>query len=105
MVGPRVELRPLKASDWAEWRDVRVRSRDWLEPWEPFGEPGAADPIAEAEAFKARCGAWERQRHFDELARCDRPTDSETGHPVQFGYTIQRNDVRSLDVIFGEFVC
>lgn len=65
LIGPRVELRPLKASDWAEWRDVRVRSRDWLEPWEPFGEPGAPDPVADADAFKARCGAWERQRHFD----------------------------------------
>jgi ribosomal-protein-alanine N-acetyltransferase len=42
-----------------------VRSRDWLEPWEPLGEPGASDPVTDAEAFKARCGAWERQRHFD----------------------------------------
>ncbi len=65
LTGPRVELRPLKAGDWEAWRDVRVRSRDWLEPWEPLGEPGAADPVADAEAFKARCGAWERQRHFD----------------------------------------
>ncbi|MEX0664939.1 MAG: GNAT family protein [Acidimicrobiia bacterium] len=65
LVGPRVELRPLKASDWEQWRDVRLRSRDWLEPWEPFGEPGTADPVTDADAFKARCGAWERQRHFD----------------------------------------
>jgi ribosomal-protein-alanine N-acetyltransferase len=65
LAGPRVELRPLKASDWDQWREVRVRSRDWLEPWEPFGEPGTADPVSDAEAFKARCGAWERQRHFD----------------------------------------
>jgi [ribosomal protein S5]-alanine N-acetyltransferase len=65
LAGPRVQLRPLKASDWTQWRDVRVRSRDWLEPWEPLGEPGASDPVSDAEAFKARCGAWERQRHFD----------------------------------------
>ena len=63
--GARVDLRPLKASDWEAWRDVRVRSRDWLEPWEPLGEPGAPDPALDADAFKARCGAWERQRHFD----------------------------------------
>lgn len=63
--GPRVELRPLKASDWEAWRAVRVRSRDWLEPWEPLGEPGSPDPITDPDAFKARCGAWERQRHFD----------------------------------------
>jgi ribosomal-protein-alanine N-acetyltransferase len=63
--GARLELRPLKASDWEAWRAVRVRSRDWLEPWEPLGEPGAPDPVTDADAFKARCGAWERQRHFD----------------------------------------
>jgi ribosomal-protein-alanine N-acetyltransferase len=60
-----VELRPLKASDFDAWRAVRVRSRDWLEPWEPLGDPGTPDPSTDAEAFKARCGAWDRQRHFD----------------------------------------
>ena len=65
LTGPRVELRPLKAGDWEIWRAVRVGSRDWLEPWEPLGEPGSPDPVADAEAFKSRCGAWERQRHFD----------------------------------------
>jgi ribosomal-protein-alanine N-acetyltransferase len=63
--GARLELRPLKASDWDAWSGVRIRSREWLEPWEPLGEPGAPDPALDAEAFKARCGAWERQRHFD----------------------------------------
>ena len=29
------------------------------------GEPGAPDPVADREAFRSRCGAWERQRHFD----------------------------------------
>jgi ribosomal-protein-alanine N-acetyltransferase len=65
LAGARVSLRPLKTSDWQGWRDVRIRSRDWLEPWEPLAEPGAPDPITDPEAFKARCGAWERQRHFD----------------------------------------
>lgn len=63
--GERIELRPLKASDWDAWRAVRVASRDWLEPWEPLSEPGTPDPVEDAEAFKSRCGAWERQRHFD----------------------------------------
>jgi ribosomal-protein-alanine N-acetyltransferase len=63
--GERIELRPLKASDWDVWRAVRVASRDWLEPWEPLGEPGTPDPVEDADAFKSRCGAWERQRHFD----------------------------------------
>jgi len=65
LTGRRVELRSLKPSDWDAWRDVRVRSRDWLEPWEPLAEPGTADPVIDAEAFRARCGAWDRQRHFD----------------------------------------
>jgi [ribosomal protein S5]-alanine N-acetyltransferase len=51
--------------DWPAWRDVRVRSKDWLEPWEPHGEHGAPDPVQSADAFRARCGAWDRQRHFD----------------------------------------
>jgi ribosomal-protein-alanine N-acetyltransferase len=65
LTGARVTLRPLKAGDWEAWREVRIRSRDWLEAWEPLGEPGTPDPITDPEAFKARCGAWERQRHFD----------------------------------------
>jgi ribosomal-protein-alanine N-acetyltransferase len=63
--GPRVELRPLKGGDFDLWRAVRERSREWLEPWEPLPEPTSPDPVTDAEAFRARCGAWERQRHFD----------------------------------------
>jgi ribosomal-protein-alanine N-acetyltransferase len=65
LVGRRVLLRPLKGSDWDGWRTVRLRSREWLEPWEPLPEPGSPDPATDIEAFRARCGAWERQRHFD----------------------------------------
>jgi [ribosomal protein S5]-alanine N-acetyltransferase len=63
--GPRVELRPLRADDFDAWHEVRSRSKDWLEPWEPLGDPGSPDPVTDADAFRARCGAWERQRHFD----------------------------------------
>jgi ribosomal-protein-alanine N-acetyltransferase len=55
----------LRPDDWDGWRDVRHRSRDWLEVWEPRPEPGASDPVTDREAFRARCGAWDRQRHFD----------------------------------------
>jgi ribosomal-protein-alanine N-acetyltransferase len=65
LVGAHVLLRPLRADDWERWRDVRQRSRDWLEAWEPRPEPGAADPVTDREAFRSRCGAWDRQRHFD----------------------------------------
>lgn len=65
IIGRRVLLRPLRTDDWDQWREVRIRCRDWLEKWEPRQEPGAADPALEREAFRARCGAWDRQRHFD----------------------------------------
>lgn len=63
--GPRVMLRPLEADDYQAWRDVRVRCRDYLEPWEPLPEPGAPDPVRDPAAFRARCAAWSRQRHLD----------------------------------------
>jgi ribosomal-protein-alanine N-acetyltransferase len=65
LIGARVLLRPLRVDDWEAWRDVRVRCGHWLEQWEPRPDVGAADPVADREAFRARCGAWERQRHFD----------------------------------------
>ncbi|HET9727893.1 MAG TPA: GNAT family protein [Acidimicrobiia bacterium] len=65
LTGKRVLLRPLRVDDWDAWREVRLRCREWLERWEPIAEPGAPDPAFEREAFRARCGAWDRQRHFD----------------------------------------
>jgi len=65
LFGSRVFLRPLKVEDWDQWREVRLRCRVWLERWEPLPEPGSTDPALEREAFRARCGAWDRQRHFD----------------------------------------
>jgi ribosomal-protein-alanine N-acetyltransferase len=61
----RVTLRPLTVDDWDAWREVRLRCRDWLERWEPIGESDGTDPVRSREAFRARCGAWDRQRHFD----------------------------------------
>ena len=58
-------LRALEGDDFDAWRDIRLRCRDWLEPWEPLPEPGSPDPVSDREAFRARCGAWERQRQFD----------------------------------------
>jgi ribosomal-protein-alanine N-acetyltransferase len=65
LAGPRVMLRPLVAEDHAQWRAVRERSREWLEQWEPLPELGSPDPVRDRDAFRARCGAWERQRQFD----------------------------------------
>ena len=58
LIGARVLLRPLRVDDWEAWRDVRIRCRDWLEQWEPRPEVGSSDPVADREAFRARCGAW-----------------------------------------------
>jgi ribosomal-protein-alanine N-acetyltransferase len=65
LIGPRVHLRSLCVDDWQEWRAARDQSREWLEAWEPLPEPGSPDPVTDVEAFKARCGSWERQRAFD----------------------------------------
>ena len=63
--GPRVMLRPLERA-----RPRRVARDPHPQPrlaraWEPLPEPGSPDPVVDRDAFRARCGAWERQRQFD----------------------------------------
>jgi [ribosomal protein S5]-alanine N-acetyltransferase len=65
LYGSRVTLRALRAEDWDAWREVRLRCRAWLERWEPRPDAGSVDPALDREAFRSRCGAWDRQRHFD----------------------------------------
>jgi ribosomal-protein-alanine N-acetyltransferase len=65
LIGARVLLRTMGVSDWDAWSEVRRRCRDWLEVWEPRGEPGLPDPALDREAFRSRCAAWDRQRQFD----------------------------------------
>ena len=65
LAGRRVMLRALDADDYPDWREVRARCREWLEPWEPLPEPGSPDPVRDPAAFRARCAAWSRQRHLD----------------------------------------
>jgi [ribosomal protein S5]-alanine N-acetyltransferase len=62
--GRRVLLRPLVVSDFEAWRDVRVRSRDWLVKWEPSLMPGQPDATEDKRVFAARCGARERERQL-----------------------------------------
>jgi [ribosomal protein S5]-alanine N-acetyltransferase len=62
--GRRVVLRPLVPSDFATWREVRVRNDAWLTKWEPSRPPGSPDVVHDRHAFAARCNARERERHL-----------------------------------------
>ena len=64
MVGRRVTLRPLVASDFEAWREVRIRARDWLVKWEPRPVPGQPDATEDRRVFAFRCGARERERQL-----------------------------------------
>ena len=62
--GRRLQLRPLVASDFAQWHEVRSRNHDWLTKWEPSRPAGSPDVINDRNAFAARCNARERERHL-----------------------------------------
>lgn len=64
LFGKRVILRPLVASDFGEWSEVRQRCRDWLLKWEPQRIMGQPDPSVDREAFAVRCSARERERQL-----------------------------------------
>ena len=53
-----VYLRPPRAADYVEWRDVRAESRAFLQPWEPIWP---ADDLTRA-AFRRRLAAYARDR-------------------------------------------
>ena len=59
--GRRVTLRPLIASDFEQWREVRRRNVDWLTKWEPRQPEGYPNDTVDRVAFSARCGARERE--------------------------------------------
>ena len=56
--GEGVRLRPPRASDYAEWRDLRAQSRAFLQPWEPTWP---VDDLSRA-AFRRRLLAYARDR-------------------------------------------
>jgi len=64
LMGKRVMLRPLVAGDFAAWREVRIRARDWLVKWEPMPIPGQPDATQDRRVFAFRCGARERERQL-----------------------------------------
>jgi len=52
--GQAVRLRPPRASDFGEWADLRRRSREFLQPWEPTWPP---DDLSRA-AFRRRLSIY-----------------------------------------------
>jgi ribosomal-protein-alanine N-acetyltransferase len=64
LAGRRVVLRPLVASDFEAWREVRIRGREWLLKWEPRPLAGQPDATQDRRVFAARCGARERERQL-----------------------------------------
>jgi len=56
--GEGVSLRPPRAGDYAEWRELRAISRTFLQPWEPTWP---ADDLSRA-AFRRRLIAYARDR-------------------------------------------
>ena len=56
--GEGISLRPPRASDYPEWRELRAASRAFLQPWEPTWP---ADDLSRA-AFRRRLIAYARDR-------------------------------------------
>ena len=64
LFGRRVLLRPLVASDFPAWQEVRRRNTDWLTKWEAQRQPGQPDVVEDREAFAVRCSARQRERQL-----------------------------------------
>jgi ribosomal-protein-alanine N-acetyltransferase len=58
--GEGVWLRPPRAADFADWRELRAQSRGFLQPWEPTWP---ADDLSRA-AFRRRLLAYARDREI-----------------------------------------
>ncbi|MGH9246468.1 MAG: GNAT family N-acetyltransferase [Acidimicrobiales bacterium] len=62
--GRRIVLRPLVASDFESWQEVRRANVDWLTRWEPRRLQGQPDPVEDGDAFAVRCSARQRERQL-----------------------------------------
>lgn len=62
LYGRRLMLRPLAASDFNEWSEVRRRNGEWLTVWEPSRQPHQPDPTMNRSAFSSRCLQRDRDR-------------------------------------------
>lgn len=55
-------LRPLVASDFSAWSEVRRRNAEWLRVWEPLAPAAGLDPARDRSLFNNRCSTRERER-------------------------------------------
>jgi ribosomal-protein-alanine N-acetyltransferase len=55
-------LRPLAATDFEAWSEVRLRNGEWLTKWEPMPLITSPDPATSRDAFTHRCAARDRER-------------------------------------------
>jgi ribosomal-protein-alanine N-acetyltransferase len=62
LTGEGVRLRPPRMSDHAEWSELRMRSREFLQPWEPTWP---ADDLSKS-AFRRRLAAYARDIDLDQ---------------------------------------
>lgn len=60
LAGRRVHLRALETDDFAAWKEIRTRCRDWLVRWEPR-PAGAPHPSEDRASFIARCAMRGRE--------------------------------------------
>lgn len=64
LFGRRIVMRPLVATDFNAWQEVRRRNVDWLTRWEPVRIPGQPDVVEDRDAFNVRCSARHRERQL-----------------------------------------
>ena len=62
IVGDGVRLRPARMSDYAAWSELRLRSREFLQPWEPTWP---SDDLTKS-AFRRRIAAYGRDLDLDQ---------------------------------------
>jgi [ribosomal protein S5]-alanine N-acetyltransferase len=87
--GSRVVLRPLMASDFLAWQEVRQRCGDWLTKWEPRRAAGVPDAAESRRAFEARCEASDRERASGSAFRFGIFVDSRFAGEINVG-SVQR---------------
>ena len=61
---PRLYLRPPVRGDWAEWAELRAKSRDFLAPWEPTWPDDALTRTAFRRRLARYSDDWQRDQGY-----------------------------------------